>query len=258
VRALALVAALAACGGGGETVRVCDDSADVRLAVRYRPGFALSPGEHVLYDHGQSWLYVDGRCDFHVKIGSRWDDARIGVADDGTLVDELSLGSLDELAGAYLGEVAEGATLEIAFDGALLTCNGGCTGAEVPEEIAELNAHAAALLRDLADRSTMPLLPQRVLVIAQPVPPTPSFLWPAALDPASIAVAPADADTAPSLLVTDDDGDALRDLRREVRDATPPPAGAWVTTDLANPPSFSVFLRDALPFEDADGQIANP
>ena len=59
-------------------------------------------------------------------------------------------------------------------------------------------------------------------------------------------------------LVTGADGDALQDLRHQVRDAQFPPAAAYVSVDAASPPMYAVFLRDALPWEDARGIVQDP
>jgi hypothetical protein len=255
--ALALLVALTACGASGPTV--CDDSDDLRLAVRYQPGGALVPGEHVLYDNGASFLFVDGRCTVHVKTGGgRWEDVRRGTADDATLVADLQLDQLAEHAGAYAGELADAATLRIGFEGAVLTCSGGCTGDDLPEWLIDLNAHAAALMTDLQEEATAATLAQRVLVVDQAVPPTPAFLWPASFDPATIAVLRDAAATAPATLVEGADGDALRTLRHDVRDAEFPPGAAYITTDDTQPPSYAAYLRDALPYEDAAGLVADP
>jgi hypothetical protein len=255
--ALVLGCGLAACGAPATTT-VCDDSDAVRLAVRYQPVTALAPGEHVLYDNGASFLFVDGACTYHVKTGSRWDDVVRGTADDATLVDELELDQLAGRAGTFTGDLPAAPTLRIAFEGAAITCAAGCSGGDVPDWLHALNTHAAALLTDLHAAGFTQTIAQRVLVVAEPVPATPAFVWPASFDPATISVVPDDADTAPATLVDGDDADALRALRRAVRDAQFPPAAAYVTTDETQPPSYAAFVRDALPHEDADGIVADP
>ena len=77
--------------------------------------------------------------------------------------------------------------------------------------------------------------------------------------PDTIAVPAAQADATPATLVDDPtDAGALRTLRRAVRDAQFPPAAAYITTDAAQPPTFAAFLRDALPYEAADGIVPDP
>lgn len=253
-----LVLALAACGGGEDAVTVCDGSADLRLAIRYLHGAAFAPGERVLYQNGESYLFVDGTCTYHVKTGGRWEDVVRGTADDAVLVDDLELAELPTRAGAYTGELDDAPILQLAFAGDTITCDGGCRGDLVPDWLISLNAHVAALLTSLRAEGFTQTFPQRLLVIDQAVPPTPAFLWPASFAPDTIAILPADDTTPPTLVDAQADAAALRELRRAVRDAQFPPAAAYITTDAAEPPAYAAFLRDVVPFEDADGFVPDP
>jgi hypothetical protein len=254
VKRVALLA-LAACGNPPAETHVCDGSSDLRLAVRFDAPGPFAPGEAILYDNGASFLFVDGTCDYAVKTGARWEDIAVGTADDATLIDRLRLDQL--VSASYTGDLADGPTFHLAFEGAVIDCAGGCSGGDVPDEIAQLDARAADLLQASYAGGSLEAHPQRVEVVAEGVPPTPSFLWPASLDPATIALAPADAIAGTATLVTGADAAALRDLRHQVRDTSPTPGAAFVTVDTG-PPQYAVFLRDALPWEDASGLVADP
>lgn len=255
MRTAALLPILAACGSPPAELHVCDGSSDLRLAVRFDAPGPFAPGEAILYDNGASFLFVDGACHYAVKTGARWEDTAVGTADDAYLIDRLSLDQL--VSGSYTGDIATAPTLHIAFEGAVIDCAAGCSGGDVPDEIAQLDARAADLLQLSFATGALESHPQRVEVVAEGVPPTPSFTWPATLDPATIALAPADAVGGTATLVTGADADALRDLRHQVRDTSPTPGAAYVTVDTG-PPQYAVFLRDALPWEDASGVVADP
>jgi hypothetical protein len=255
---VAFVLALAACGGPAPAPSVCDGGAGARLVLRYDLPGPFAPGEHVLYDNGATFLFVGGQCTYHVKTGGRWEDVQRGDTDDATLVDALELEELPARAGGYTGDLDGAPTMHLAFAGDVVDCAAGCMGGDVPDDIAQLAARGANLLSALDTQGFTQSISQRILVVAEAVPPTPAFTWPLAADPSALAVSATDAETAPATLVTGADADLLRALRRDVRDAQFPPAAAYITTDATMPPIYAAFLRDALPFEDADGIVPDP
>ena len=105
------------------------------------------------------------------------------ITDDITLTDNLGLEELSARAGHYDGDVATGDTLHVAFEGAVVDCTGGCSGDALPDWLTQLAAHAASLLTNRYAHGAVQQSPERVAVVAEAVPATPVFVWPASFAP---------------------------------------------------------------------------
>jgi hypothetical protein len=244
---------------------VCDGSDELVLRVQsIVSAEALEPGEPVLYDNGAGYLFVNGACEYYVEWTGRFGDVRSGVLSPDqelALLEGLGAAQVAASPGRYEGDVSDGSTFRVQVGADVVTCTSGCAGGDVPDWLSSARAFASEHLSQLADNSDTPDLSQRVVVVQHTAGPLdPLFQWPAPdLDPATIAVdesSPAATSFGDGVLVDGASGAALRDLRRTLAALPYPPTAAyvWHTRD-AQPPEYRVYIRDAIPWEDARGLV---
>jgi hypothetical protein len=257
--------AVLGCSESPTPTPVCDGSDELVLRVQsIVSAEALEPGEPVLYDNGAGYLFVNGACEYYVEWTGPFGDARAGVLSPDqelALLEGLGAAQVAASPGEYAGDVFDGSTFRLQVGADVVTCTGGCQGGDVPAWLASARAFSSEQLSQLADDADSPDLPQRVVVVEHTAGPLdPLFSWPAPdLDPATIAVddrSPSATSFGGGVLVDGASGAALRDLRRTLAALPYPPTGAyvWHTRD-AQPPEYSVYIRDAIPWEDARGLV---
>jgi hypothetical protein len=229
--------------------RICDGSAEIRLAIAYGGGGQRLPFTSVLYELGSAFLYVDGSCHYWaaqpfsiVDEYSDWRPYREGV------LSSEEERRLHEAVGYDDVAAEECASRPLAFD----------AGSEYLWDGSELHscfdwstpAHAA-IRTGLFHAATAVAGPMRIQVgKASIVPNAPVYDWPleAPIDPYVI-----EGGETRSFRV--DDAAAVRALRslreRAIADAEVAP-GYWSGTIAIGPRegdgSYVMSLRDELPF----------
>jgi hypothetical protein len=253
---------------------ICDGSEDLRLAMVLGGGGQVA--NEIEREIGFYYLYVRGSCEYFAlpaDAGVPWPDARTGVIDPATeeqLSRALGYGALAELAGSWATEgVSDGSTLLVSDGAHTVACYAGCE--DGPDGVRALWAEMG-WIDELWAEGEPYQGPLRISVIGWadatldelPAP------WPLAVDPWSIAI-DGDVDPAPqagqTLLVDDPEQVAtLRELRRQYRENDLPDGvpnsltayGHLTFEDAGGQDLFQLWMRDALPLEDATGLIPLP
>jgi hypothetical protein len=134
----------------------------------------------------------------------------------------------------------------------------------VPEWLLDSVAYANAELPRLRDEAAATALPQRVIVVShEQGPQRPLLQWPlSATPPETIALSELEAtevDFGDGVLIDGDDADGVRAVRETIAGFSPaaPAAFLWHSAE-AQPPEYRMYMRDAIPWEDANGIIPLP
>jgi hypothetical protein len=256
--ALALLG-LAGCADEPPPV-VCDGSSTIRLAVQVLGGGTIEGGESVLHENGTASFFLDGRCEYYVRWGDNLrSDVRTGVLlDTDRLARGLQLAAIEDHEGGYSGDWLDGSGPRISFDGHAVSCGSGCEGGNVPGWLEDVNDFVHDEFPAIYEASAAPDLPQRLVLVDQEGQVgRGSFPWPAAVDPATLAITELEASTlgfGESTLAVGADGSALRELRRFVGDGGAPSIYIAPTQDQ-QPPDYRLYVRDSIPWEDENGLV---
>jgi len=252
---------------------LCDGRDGLQVAaVNWVGGFRPASGSILYAQHGHGYFLLDGHCNYWVT----GPDGNAHSGRNGTIGPELRdrmerdlhYQSWPALAGAHCRAVADGGVTTVSDVSATLSCSGG-PYADVPSEFLEAFQLLGAFGDDLRATGAEETGPLRMYVVRiDPItrPPdddliNPPVPWPLASDPASLALDQAaveQGEPPPSLLVdVPADIAALRSLdasyhaeHRDARDQIPVRGPDGVLYD--------VFIRDVLPFDDADGHLVIP
>jgi hypothetical protein len=265
--ALCVVLLAASCNGDdfGPAPEICDGSSNVRVGVQALVSLdRLGGGEQVLHDNGSAFFFMNGMCEYYLRWGGRFADVRTGTLDDPTAIAEgLQLAGVSARPGTYSGNVTDGATIKLFFDEDVVLCAGNCEGGSVPGWLTSMMSFTDQEFPDLYASSTAPDLPQQIVVVAHETGPLqPLLQWPAALDPASVAISEAEAlelGFGDGTRISGTDGDALRALRRQLAGFVSVPVAGYIWyTREEQPPEYRLYLRDSIPWEDDRGLVPSP
>lgn len=264
-------------GESGELVRICDGSDNLRLAARVEVGGLVE--SELLYEVGFTYLYVNGHCEFWVRSDTGEYDVVASDTHHGTIAtvaeeeirDALHYSDWADLAGTYAASGYDLPTNVFSDFHDRISCYGSCAEAmgAVPDDVKQLDENARTLSEDLYATADPWLGGMRVTVFALPGVGDDvdacSIDWPFSWSPETIA-RPIDEfqdQVGLGFLVDDmEDATMLRDLRAQYRGGGGPSGacagqwnGTWVLFRLGTA-HYSLYMRDALPFEDATGLIA--
>lgn len=259
--------ALAAIGCGDASVPkpLCDPSAveATRVSLEVRAVGGLAPGAAVLFDNGGPYVFVDGQCNYWANNPSQiWDEMHSGVLDRDTaerLGARLHVDAWADLGGVWTdprGGVFDAPVLIFDDSQQAVLCVDGCDGPEVPSEVKAMRDALIGVAQELWDRGAPSASSLRVIAMpAEPGPGIPFVDWPLAR-PISELVRPSDVGFGEGVLEADAASvDALKALRRSFLDGE---HGAFVWDMLpvkADGAYYQLYVRDALPFEDANGLV---
>jgi len=255
-------------GAGGEagagftaTRRICDGSADIRLAV-----FALVSPTTVrvftplLYESGFGFLYVDGRCRFWAQQPSLpsdnyllWRPYREGTLTDAqetALHDAVSYDDFTQ-APACVGTLPTDGAPIVVWDGEKKHfCRGQLQAADDWPMREELFAAGTALTG-----------PVRVVVGQDYVPDkAPVYAWPLAerVDAHEVSYDQGSAFGQSTLVTSPADAAALRKLRdKAIEDAEAAP-GRFFGLIFVEPKGYVAVIRDDLPFTNPSDGLWSP
>jgi hypothetical protein len=259
--------------GGEGFARICDGSDGLRLAM------VLGGGGQILNEIereiGFYYLYVLGNCQYFAlpaDSGQTWPDARTGMLDEAT-EEQLSLalgyGDLADVAGFWGTEgSADGSTLLVSDGTVTVACAWACEDGPAGAQALWAEMGWIDELWATGEPLTGPL---RVSVIgwADSTIDELGAPWPLPIDPWSIAISGDDLPTAPGdAVLIDDEAQVatLRELRRQYREDDLPDDvinaleayGHLTFLDEGGQDLFQLWMRDALPIEDANGLIPLP
>jgi hypothetical protein len=272
-------ATLAACGdagglvGGGSpttsALRICDGSAGVRLAARVGGGGPVGLGRYMRSENGFEFLLVTGTCEAWVLP----DDAQplrhlmLTPAQETALVTDLRVARWSALAMRTPpgGGCSDAGSLTCRFDQVHYE-SPGC-GVDPTDEFALVDGAFEAKLQELAAAGAPADGDARYLVIEGEGSPAADVYyknpvtWPLGVAPSTVAVPQdqifAQPTTGRSLRASGDDARTLRALRADFL------AGRignvmyedYIPILTADGAYYELYVRDASPFEGADGLI---
>lgn len=247
----------------------CQGGSAIVSAITSFPRGTIFEGEHVLYDNGIYFLYVDASCRYWTHWQAARGEVRTGTLSQDALAQlgaELAFGRWPEWAGHWVPEA-------VTFDGAIVTlypnfereaavsCVGFCEGPPIPPELAAAYRQVGSFIRSLWDSGSPLDGDMRMTAVRlgdEGRFATPVFQWPAtSFSLSDVAVSPTDdppLQYGQGRLVTGNDASLIRVLRAEylVRAAHIYPSIEVIDEDGAR---YSVYARDVLPFENEFGLV---
>ncbi|HTV22650.1 MAG TPA: hypothetical protein VMG12_28370 [Polyangiaceae bacterium] len=266
--------AAAACGSEADdasapTLPICDGSADLTLRIFYSGGGMDYPGSAVRRENGAPSLAVDGQCRYFMSGGWLEDRQSSDLGwRQGILPDELEraleqrVGSdLEQTYGCGDGFIVDAPSSVIANTHSALTCPGG-GGQSVLDVFAFVRQHARELWA-----AGQALQDDLHIAVVEPRDggPVRKYDWPSGLDlhddlePVSLAAALEGRDRRRRVPAAE--AAPFRAIREQyLRDTEPASAGYTAAgipvTD--GELSATLFMRDALPYEDEQGILPLP
>lgn len=253
---------------GDSLTPLCDGSQDLRLA------WTLDGGGLIRADFerevGFYYLYVRGDCHYwllpyakpHEVPAFETLTGALDEAAEQALMERVQYGAWDELAGCWPEPGGADVSTTIVHDGhseGMVVCVGECPAA--PDPVRALSNSMRDAFAELA-LSAAPLDDAPMRVLATPALPeqasATAIAWTVALDLAAVAVPEDDfVHQGMSTLIDDPTtAAALRAFRLEHGDAMADFFEFYVETPGGD--FYEVYVRDALPFEDAAGLIPRP
>jgi hypothetical protein len=217
----------------------------------------------VQYDNGAYYLFVDGQCNYWVSNPSQvWEETRVGVIDVETaarLGESLHISIWSDLKGTWSdprGGVYDAPVLIFDDASRAVVCAKLCDAPGVPAAVKEMRDAFPGIAHELWDRGTPIVSSIRAIAVAgEPAPAVPFVEWPLArpitdfLRTGNIGFGEGTLEDNVTSV------QALKDLRESfVRGDH----GAFVWNILpvkSGGSYYQLFVRDALPFEDAQGIV---
>jgi len=273
--------------GPADWRRICDGSQDLKLAVR-RGGYE-GGNTFIAHELGQPYLYVRGDCHYWTAAGqpqnpegftlNDWQVTHAGILTS-TMEEELSRELLYdrwlELAGHYMFPNPGGYLIEYSDGTSTIRCDLACSSeVNAPQELKDLTPVVNRRIQRLWDEGTELDLADPVRIDlrrvsgARPLTEEPCALeWPFDLDPAAVARDDVDDPSSPSRLVTDRIfASEIRSLRDQYLAGSVPEGScnllledsSFLFYEAADPMTvLDLWMRDAVPLENADGRIPLP
>lgn len=250
-------------GAGG----LCDGTERLRLRVDYEGGGQEVTASYVRVENGYQFFMVDGICRYW--IGGSWVDeiesrdrpvltGTLGTVEAMNLESALPLARVAELADCTGPRPADAGERVIRVEGASARCPGGA-GTRFDAAWTGVGA-LVTRLRPQARAAEGAI--HVSAVSADPPPGTRApYAWPltAAVDSFFVDTGPGNPSGRSHLVTNPMDAAALRALRDQYlaeRTATPGPFASWDGLRVVAAGQHAVvFMRDALPYEDARGLI---
>lgn len=276
---LGLALAIASCstqdhtvGHSTPTAHLCSGTASGQLTfgmLALPPPSRVFPGMHVMWENGDSFVYVDEACTYWVlPPGDAWAETRTGIlTSPQRLALEARLSSSswgvwsgehiprDGIFDADLMAIMPGMKLD-----SVILCFGGCGGAPIPTGLQTAAAEIRPIAAELWAIGVAVTGGVRYQVVREETDPLPVdyLAWPLALSASEIAISEADAARVPwgqGRSATGTDAASLRALRQQYRSTTTPELVPQIPVKDANGDRYKVFLRDSLPQEDVAGLV---
>ncbi len=241
--------------GASASSRICDGTDALRLVVRGGPGEeASAPAERFANELGTEYLYVTGTCTYFVRPAHAL-AAHTGTLDAATetaLADALAFDELAALEGVYPDDA--GSLVSISDGTHTVACGNDCDGAT-----AGVRAAVRSWTQQLWETGVAYDGPLRVVVNAR--------------QPSDLSIVDADAWQGTSTLAAlayptpfeywVGSSTVLADLNdtawlRQVVDTADSPMVTFVEGPSGAEVAYEVWIRDALPFENALGLVAAP
>lgn len=222
----------------------------------------VEPGHVVLFDNGL-YLFVDGQCHYWVSNPNDvWQETRTGVLDAETatrLGDRLRFNAWDDLNGVWSnsnGGVPDSG--DFIFDDTehAVICRDLCDSPDVPAAVKTMRDAFSVVAGELWDRGSAVVSNVRAIAVtSEPSPGRPVVEWPLTRPITDFVVA-APPGYGQGILETDVASvQALKELRASFLRGD---HGAFYWNALpvmSNGSYYLVYLRDTLPFEDANGLV---
>lgn len=271
---LALLAALhlTACGNGRQATtpvdasptrdldaalpRICDDSEEVRLAIRIEGGGPAAAGMTMLAENGWRFMLVDGRCHAWL-LSSHTEPLReltLSPAQEVALAAALELPNWQALAGPHGGGCPDAPGITYRFGTERV--QGSICGLAATDSLKRVNDMFVAQL-ELLSAAASPVsgdVRYLVLVEASRNDSRPGIEWPLTISIESVVVLRGDEFNyrpGNSRQATGADAERLRGIRSS--GAGTGPVYDFTRVLGSDGTTYQLFVRDAVPGEQADG-----
>lgn len=268
----AAVAVALVCGGcadgAGPGAPICDGEPSVRLAFHMAGAGQSLPGSQVMTENGSRFLLVEGSCRawFLEDPASDVRTAQLSAGAAQTLAADMHVADWDGLRGDYVRNVCDGTSSLLRFGATRIVIASSCGGPDSAAKVTGLEDAARRSLSAAYATAEPAGGPVRFVLVAEP----PDVIWPplvaAAAAPWPLAVAPEtlalSGDAAQhyqpgsSHAVAPPDAEQLRELRRRFFAAGGGPlSGGFIPVLGTSGARYQLFVRDAIPLEDAAGLL---
>lgn len=246
---------------------ICDGSEDVRFVGKWLPGGQIGFSELFRSELGLTYLYINGRCEYWVlkrPVGAldRVHTGTISSADSAELEQSFTYGNFSEVAGLYTDSATSDGSTALFFDGVdTIACYASCEDA--PESVGVARDSLTPWIESLWDKGVEH--DGGVRLVANRIDRFDTVEWPLDWGLATVEYQPGvppgerTYEIGNSTLVSSvQDAAKLRTLW----DGAPAPDAAdyelHVRDTAHDNGTFDLWLRDALPFEDAAGLFFVP
>lgn len=258
-------ASLAGCAMGdpideAATPVICDGSSDIRLAVTTGGGGPVPSGMAMLAENGYESLLVDGSCQTWISRYNRPVRTRVLSNErEQTLAAALRLGQWNRFGGTHMGGCADASGISLRFGAQSI--RGSACGLPPSDPLSILTTAFEQQIQDLAADATDLAGDVRYLVLRESTPAIgdnrPAVAWPLEVSVASVVFPDSLGPyvRGDSQLATGEDASRLRSIRTTVTGAGSGPAYDFTPVAGAGGVVYDLYLRDALPQEDADGLL---
>lgn len=241
--------------------RICDGDVAIRLAVRWGGSGQVSPGEAMLSEHGSRFLLVDSRCTAWVLewAGDPLRTTVLSPSQEQRLIVDLRLGDWSDIPPQTHGGCFDGPAVTFRFGGQRVS--GPTCGPPSSHPLISLYAAYSSIASEIYAEATAVTGSVRYLVVEDDlgtIDPRAAVAWPLESSLAELA-APRVAAYRPadSLVASGIDADRLRAIRTTSKTGQLPNGAILNSTRVAGADgtTYRLFVRDSLPFEDAEGQL---
>jgi hypothetical protein len=270
----AALAVLLVCGGcadhtdGDQSAPICNGDPSVRLAFRFGGGGQVLPGSQVMSENGFQFLLVEGTCRawFLEDPASDVRTAQLSAVAAQALAADMHLVDWEGLRGEYVRNLCDGPGSLLRFGAtriAIISVCGGPDRADAVtwlEDAARRSLSAAYATAEPVDGSVRFVLvvepsdviwPPHITAAAQP--------WPLAVAPETLALSIDAAhgyQPGSSRALAPPDAERLRELRRRFfAGGGGPLTGGFIPVLGTAGARYQLFVRDAIPLEDATGLL---
>ncbi|NVB84822.1 MAG: hypothetical protein HOV81_41010, partial [Kofleriaceae bacterium] len=231
-----------------------------RVALEAQVGGNIGNGPAVMYDNGFPFVFVDGQCNYWSSGTRTWRETRTGVLDADTAAElgaRLHFGAWPDLAGTWLESgYVDAPTLIFDDSTRVVVCASLCDGSSVPDSVKAMRDELFVVAQELWDRGSAVESGVRAIAIAyEPFQGIPFVDWPLAR-PISDFVRTGSVEPGQGVLEDDPaSAQALKDLRASFVRGDHGAFGWDMLPVKSDGAYYQLYLRDTLPFEDAQGFV---
>lgn len=245
---------------------LCDGSEALRLRAQVLGSGQVLPGSAVLSENGFDFLAVDGRCHFWVQQRSFGPvhEGFLDVAQADELLAALRTDSWASMAGTYRSSLCDGPGHRYRFDGAEIDIIPVCNGQRTDGPVEWIRPAVRSAIDRLFAIGTQVRGPVRFTLLRNDELEFPSSSeafraapqWPLRRRAEDVALGTSDVrgSTGPFQRADPPEAACLQAIATQYRQRAIGDAIAGFAPIVSEGRRFRLFVRDSVPFEDADGR----